>query len=90
MSTKLDALEGGTFDRYWARCYNDSAWGQAFWMRKRPLVLAFAVVTPLITTIGGLAYLLWWENTHCLFCGQRLGPGGKCANPDCSLGRLTD
>lgn len=59
-------------------------------MRKRALVLAVAVAMPLMTAIGGLVYLLWWENTHCLFCGKKLGPGGKCTNPDCSLGRLTD
>ncbi len=86
----MDALERGSFDRFWTRCYNDSAWGQAFWMRKRALVLAIAVVMPLMSATGGLAYLLWWENTHCLFCGKKLGPGGKCTNPDCSLGRLTD
>jgi hypothetical protein len=47
-------------------------------------------MTPLMTAIAGLVYLLWWENSHCLFCGKKLGPGGKCTNPDCSLGRLTD
>ena len=62
--------------------------GRAFWMRKRPLALAVAI--PLVSAMAGLAYLLWWENTHCLFCGKKLGPGGKCPNPDCSLGRLTD
>ena len=59
-------------------------------MRKRALVLAIAVAMPLMTAMAGLAYLFWWENTHCLFCGKKLGPGGKCTNPDCSLGRLTD
>jgi hypothetical protein len=68
----------------------DYALGAGVWMRKRALVLVAAVVAPLIMTVGGLAYLLWWENTHCIFCGKKLGPGGKCTNPDCSLGRLTD
>ena len=40
--------------------------------------------------MAGLAYLVWWETTHCLFCGSKLGPNGRCTNPECSLGRLTD
>ena len=57
-------------------------------MRKRSL--AFAVLIPLVSAMAGLAYLVWWETTHCLFCGSKLGPNGRCTNPDCSLGRLTD
>ena len=59
-------------------------------MRKRAPVFAVAAVMPLVAAMGGLAYLLWWETTHCLFCGKKLGPDGKCSNPNCSLGRLTD
>ncbi len=57
-------------------------------MRKR--ALAFAALMPLFSATAGLVYLLWWESTHCLFCGKRLGSGGKCTNSECSLGRLTD
>jgi hypothetical protein len=57
-------------------------------MRKR--ALAFAVLIPVVSAMAGLAYLVWWETTHCLFCGKKLGPNGRCTNPECSLGRLTD
>ena len=50
------------------------------------------ILLPLSLILAGAAavtYFVWWDATHCTFCRKRLDEFGRCPNPNCHLGQLT-
>ncbi|MFQ6020032.1 MAG: hypothetical protein ACE5KW_04675 [Dehalococcoidia bacterium] len=52
----------------------------------------FFILTPVVIILAAastVAYFIWWDATHCVICRSRLDNLGRCPNPDCRLGLLT-
>ncbi len=50
------------------------------------------ILLPVAMILAGaavIAYFVWWDATHCVICRTRLDESGRCPNPDCHLGPLT-
>ncbi len=53
------------------------------------LVLVLLPVAMIMAAAATIGYFIWWDATHCVLCRARLDKLGRCPNPDCHLGPLT-
>lgn len=56
-------------------------------MRYRIVILL--PLAALLAAAAAIAYFIWWDASHCVICRTRLDEFGRCPNPDCRLGPLT-
>lgn len=56
---------------------------------QRRLIFIFLPLAMIFAAAGAIGYFIWWDATHCVICRARLDELGRCPNPDCHLGPLT-
>ncbi|MBI1885526.1 MAG: hypothetical protein HYS09_04325 [Chloroflexi bacterium] len=56
---------------------------------QRRLVVILLPLAMIFAGAGAIAYFIWWDASHCVFCRSRLDEFGRCRNPRCNLGHLT-
>lgn len=56
---------------------------------RRSIALILPPISLILAAVAAITYFLWWDATHCVFCRARLDEFGRCPNPNCHLGRLT-
>ncbi len=57
---------------------------------QRRLLVILLPLAMIFAAASAIAYFIWWDATHCVFCRSRLDEFGRCPNPSCNLGRLTE